>query len=136
MRARRSLDSAVGQHLKTSSPLARRSSWRSAWDGETTETASQPPKGGLDHLTFVGFIDFLARQGNPPPEEAAAPPVVAEYAAASPEAAERAAAPPVVADNAAVPPEAADDATAPPGLFCVGWGKYPSCSSTQYDSQA
>ncbi|KAF4114114.1 hypothetical protein G5714_004337 [Onychostoma macrolepis] len=28
MRARRSLDSAVGQHLKTSSPLARRSSWK------------------------------------------------------------------------------------------------------------
>ncbi len=39
---------------------------------------------GLDHLTFVGFIDFLARQGNPPAEEAAAPPVVAEHAAASP----------------------------------------------------
>ncbi|KAF4099721.1 hypothetical protein G5714_019847 [Onychostoma macrolepis] len=28
MRARQSLDSAVGQHLKTSSPLARRSSWK------------------------------------------------------------------------------------------------------------
>ncbi|KAF4114185.1 hypothetical protein G5714_004408 [Onychostoma macrolepis] len=59
MRARRSLDSAVGQHLKTSSPLARRSSWRSAWDGETTETASQPPKG--PRLTQTQLILIRAR---------------------------------------------------------------------------
>ncbi|KAF4101545.1 hypothetical protein G5714_017977 [Onychostoma macrolepis] len=45
MRARRSLDSAVGQHLKTSSPLARRSSWRSAWDGESDGDGLPTTKG-------------------------------------------------------------------------------------------
>ncbi len=69
---------------------------------------------GLDHLTFVGFIDFLARQVNPPSEEAAVPPVVAEYTAAFPEVARRAAAPPVVADDAAAPQKASEEAAAPP----------------------
>ncbi len=69
---------------------------------------------GLDHLTFVGFIDFIARQVNPPAEEAAAPPVVAEYAAAFPEVARRAAAPPVAAEEPAAPPEAVKEAVAPP----------------------
>ncbi len=69
---------------------------------------------GLDHLTFVGFIDFLARQVNPPAEEAAAPPVVAEYAAAPPAAFEEAAAPPAALDEAAAPPVVADDFAAPP----------------------
>ncbi len=69
---------------------------------------------GLDHLTFVGFIDFLARQVNPPAEEATAPPVVAEYAAAPPVAFEEAAAPPAALNEAAVPPVVADGAAAPP----------------------
>ncbi len=68
---------------------------------------------GLDHLTFVGFIDFIARQVNLPAEEAAAPTVVAEYAAAFPEVARRAAAPPVAAEEPAAPPEAVEEAAAP-----------------------
>ncbi len=72
---------------------------------------------GLDHLTFVGFIDFIARQVNPPAKEAAAPPVVAEYAAAFPEVARRAAAPPAVAEEPAAPPEAVEEAAVPPAAF-------------------
>ncbi len=69
---------------------------------------------GLNHLTFVGFIDFIARQVNPPAEEAAAPPVVAEYAAAYPEEARRSAAPPVAAEEPAAPQVAFDEAAATP----------------------
>ncbi len=61
---------------------------------------------GLDHLMFVGFINFLARQRNPPAEEAAVPPVAAREAAA----------PPVVAEEAALPPEAPEEAEAPRSL--------------------
>ncbi|XP_016331129.1 atherin-like [Sinocyclocheilus anshuiensis] len=68
---------------------------------------------GLDHLTFVGFINYLARQGNPPAKEAAAPPMAAEEAAATPVAADEAAAPPVAADEAATLPAVPDEAAAP-----------------------
>ncbi len=46
MRARRSLDSAVGQHRwRHPISLAKEVHGNPHWDGGTTETASQPPKG-------------------------------------------------------------------------------------------
>ncbi|XP_016329825.1 SH3 domain-containing protein C23A1.17-like [Sinocyclocheilus anshuiensis] len=66
---------------------------------------------GCNHVSFEGFVEFLARSSA---KGAAAPPVMADKAAAPPKVADEAAAPPVVAEEVAAPPEAADETAALP----------------------
>ncbi|KAI7793354.1 hypothetical protein IRJ41_012966 [Triplophysa rosa] len=63
---------------------------------------------GLDHLSFGGFVDFLARQGKTHVRDTAASPEAAVDTAASPEVAVENAVSPELTKDAAVSPKAVD----------------------------